>query len=152
MYYGFIRSFFRTTKCPFQMSLHLTFTTSTMILNVSSENQVHPSICGCRNTIQMSAGSVNIALYLTSHFVLSQRKDAYLLNTYQVQALWSLLWGIQKDSLCSCLFAILSAFAWGMLQSSRLPLGMWTWSFNRIKIPLQEPDLGRAVPLNLTFI
>ena len=65
----------------------LMLTTSKMILNVSSENHVHPSICGCRKTIQVSAHGISIVLYLTSRFVYRQRKGAYLLSIYQVQAL-----------------------------------------------------------------
>lgn len=72
MYHDFIRSFLRATKVPFPDVTSLMLRTSKMILNVSSENHVHPSICGCRNTIHMSASGVNTALYLTSRTVHSQ--------------------------------------------------------------------------------
>ena len=69
IYHGFTRFFLKATRVPFPGVSSLMLTTSEMILNVSSENHVHPSIRGCRNTIQMSASGVNITLYLTSCFV-----------------------------------------------------------------------------------
>lgn len=115
IYHSFIRSFPRATKVPFPDVTSLMLTTSEMILNVSSKNHVHTSVCGCRNTTQMSSSSVNAALYLTSWFVHSQWKDEYLLNPYQVQALPSLLWGMERTllllSLCcsSCIWTGYSA-------------------------------------------
>ena len=81
IYHGFIRFFLRASRVPFPGVTSLMLTTSKMILHISSEKHVHLSIRGCRNTIQMSASGVNIALYLTSHFVHSQWKAVYLLNT-----------------------------------------------------------------------
>ena len=81
IYHGFIRFFLRASRVPFPGVTSLTLTTSEMILNISSKKHVHPSIRGCRNTVHMSASGVNVALHLTSHFVHSQWKAVYLLNT-----------------------------------------------------------------------
>lgn len=149
--HGFIRFFLGATTMPFQDVTSLMLTSSEMILNVSSENHVHPAVCGCRNTVQMSASGVNIALHLASRFVPSQWNDAYLWNTYQVQALHSLR-GVVQGLSCSRLFAAVPAFGRAILQSSRLPARIWTGWFNRIKFPLPEPDPCGAVSLCVTFI
>ena len=139
IYHGFTRFFLKATRVPFPGVSSLMLTTSEMILNVSSENHVHPSIRGCRNTIQRSASGVNITLYLTSCFVHRRWKTVYLLNTYQVQALQSVLQGMWKDSpalhlgCSSCVWtghaAVSKAASWSLdlivKQGQESSAGVW---------------------------
>ena len=132
-------AFLKATRVPFPGVSSLMLTTSEMILNISSENHVHPSIRGCRNTIQMSASGVNITHYLTSRFVHRRWKTVYLLNTYQVQALQSVLQGMWKDSpalllgCSSCIWtghvAVSKAASWSLdlivKQGQESSVGVW---------------------------